>query len=204
MINYKLFTVLAIILTFAISYDNAYADTDYGTVESSIKITGNSILTSDNTQTVAFEAGDRYGISVTNIDDFDGDGVPDIVIAMGGAHGYHISEGDTAMNILLMNSNGTVKDQRAITYDAIGLPDGCYDSVHFVKNEMGFGEKITWLGSITEGLDPMYTMLAGPPNTPLALNAISVVVSSPSSSRKIISSTMLLSVTSVWISASLR
>jgi len=153
MVNYKLFTVLAIILTFTISYDNAFAD--YGTVDSSIKITGNSILSSDNTQTVAFEAGDRYGISVTNIDDWNNDGVPDIVMAMGGAHGYHISEGDTAMSILLMNSNGTVKEQRAITYDAIGLPDGCYDSVHFVKDEMGFGEKITWLGSITPGLDPV-------------------------------------------------
>ena len=131
MINYKLFTVLAIILTFAISYDNAFAD--YGTVDSSIKITGNSILSSNVTQTVAFEAGDRMGISVTNIDDFDGDGVPDIVIAMGGAHTYHISEGDTAMMILLMNSNGTVKDQRAITYDAIGLPDGCYNSATFDK-----------------------------------------------------------------------
>ena len=135
--------------------DYAFADNGFGTVDSSIKITGHSILSSDNTQTVAFEAGDRYGISVINIDDLDSDGVPDIVMAMGGAHTYHISEGDTAMSILLMNSNGTVKEQRAITYDSIGLPDGCYDSATFDKRDIGFGEKLTWLGSITPGLDPI-------------------------------------------------
>lgn len=137
----------------AISVVDAYAD--YGMVLDSAKITGNTVLTSNTTQTVAFEAGDRMGISVTNIEDFDGDGVPDIIIAMGGAHTSHISEGDRAMNILLMNSDGTVKDQRAITYDEKGLPDGCYNSAAFDKNDIGFGEKITWLGSLTEGLDPV-------------------------------------------------
>lgn len=153
MLNYKLLTVFAMLLISPILFVDAFAQ--YGTVESSIKITGNSILSSNNTQTVGFEAGDRFGISITNIDDFDGDGTPDMVIAMGGAHTYHISEGDTAMMILLMNSNGTVKDQRAITYDEQGLPDGCYDSATFDKGEIGFGEKITWLGSLTEGLDPV-------------------------------------------------
>ncbi len=137
----------------AISVVDAYAD--YGIVLDSTKITGNTVLTSNTTQTVAFESGDRMGISVTNIEDFDGDGVPDIIIAMGGAHSPHISEGDRVMNILLMNSDGTVKDQRAITYDENGLPDGCYNSAAFDKNDIGFGEKITWLGSLTEGLDPV-------------------------------------------------
>jgi len=153
MLNYKLLTVIAVILISPILFVDAFAQ--YGTVESSIKITGNSILSINNTQTVAFEAGDRFGISITNIDDFDGDGTPDMVIAMGGAHTNHISEGDKAMIILLMNSDGTVKDQRAITYDEQGLPDGCYNSAVFNKDGIGFGEKITWLGSITDGLDPV-------------------------------------------------
>jgi len=146
-------TLMLVTIVSAISVVDAYAD--YGMVLDSAKITGNTVLTSNTTQTVAFEAGDRMGISVTNIEDFDGDGVPDIIIAMGGAHTSHISEGDRAMNILLMNSDGTVKDQRAITYDEKGLPDGCYNSAAFDKNDIGFGEKITWLGSLTEGLDPV-------------------------------------------------
>ena len=137
-----------------------FADSDVGTVESSLKITGNTILSSNNSQTVVFEEQDRMGITVTDIEDFDGDGVSDIVIGMGGAHTYHISEGDRAMNILLMNSDGTIKDQRAITYDEKGLPDGCYDSTAFDKDDIGFGEKITWLGSITEGQDPVLMVVS--------------------------------------------
>ncbi len=50
----------------SISVADAYAD--YGIVLDSTKITGNTVLTGNSTQTVAFEAGDRMGISVTNIE----------------------------------------------------------------------------------------------------------------------------------------
>ena len=43
----------------AISVADAYADISYGTVLDSVKITGNTVLTSNATQTVAFEKGDR-------------------------------------------------------------------------------------------------------------------------------------------------
>ena len=83
----------------------------------------------------ALSENDIFGIDLTNLEDFDGDGVSDIAV---GAQGTNNNTG--AVYILFLNENGTVK-----TYQKISSNDG-----NFLNLEEGdyFGSSIKNMGDI--------------------------------------------------------
>ena len=130
----------------------AFSDSGFGTVESSILINDKTTLTSNSSETVAFVQDERWGLEVVNVGDLDGNGVPDILISRGDT--TSVQYGETVMLLFLMESNGDIKEQRKITYDEAGLTPSCYDS-SILTDSHGFGEKMTYLGPLSDGKDPV-------------------------------------------------
>lgn len=72
------------------------------------------------------ENDDRFGSAVAGIGDLDGDGVPDAVVGAAGDAGGGASRG--ALYLLLLNSDGTVRQQRKIPAEEAGLDSAAYDN----------------------------------------------------------------------------
>ena len=103
-----------------------------GTVKSSQKIA------SDTGGGPTLANGDRFGRSVSSLGDFDGDGVSDLAVGAYGDKTGGTNRG--AVHVLLLNSDGTVKNSRKIasnTGGAPGLADGD-----------GFGISVSSLGDL--------------------------------------------------------
>ena len=82
---------------------------------------------------------DRFGNAVAGIGDIDGDGIPDIIVGA-----YRDSDGGTARGaayVLMLNANGTVKDEQKISSTQGGLTGP-------IANTDWFGSSVAAIGDI--------------------------------------------------------
>lgn len=84
-----------------------------------------------------FSNNEQFGIDVASIGDVNKDGIPDI--AVGSIHGSPSANQPGGVWILLLNSNGTVKDYHLIS-------GGKSSFSALLSNEGVFGSSIAWLG----------------------------------------------------------
>jgi len=121
-----------------------------GTVKSQVKISdGLGGLAADS-----LDAGDNFGSAVATIGDLDGDGVADIAVGARFDQTTGVNEG--AVYVLLMNSNGTVKNQVRISNGLSGLNDGS------LGNQDHFGSAVAGPGDL-DG-DGVPDIVVGAPN----------------------------------------
>lgn len=143
------------------------------TVKAQVKITDNSGGFADGT----LDAGDLFGSSVAALGDIDGDGVNDI--AVGAAGDENGAESQGAIYVLLMNSDGTVKDQRKFSDDLGGLPAGTLDGGD------RFGSGLTSVGDLDgDGIEDLVVGASGDEHTDGGEGAAYVLLMNPDGSIK--------------------
>ena len=124
-----MFLILSLGITYTITYQNV----------SAVEIVSSTIVINNNTANGPFLSNsDRFGSSITNIGDLNGDGTSDIAV---GAFGDD-AEGDNsgAIHIMLLNSNGTVSDTIEINNNTANGPD--------LNTSDEFGTSITNIGDL--------------------------------------------------------
>ena len=84
------------------------------------------------------EVGDTWGSAFTSVGDIDGDQVPDLAFGEPGA-----SDGRGVVDLLFMNSDGTVKSTAMISDQPVG-------TLHSRSNRVSFGRRLSGLGDFNQ------------------------------------------------------
>jgi prepilin-type N-terminal cleavage/methylation domain-containing protein len=138
-----------------------FMNTD-GTVKSSVKISD-----SLNGGPAGLDSSDRFGSSVASIGDLDGDSVTDLVV--GASRDENIDEGEGAIHILFMNTDGTVKSSVKISDSLNGGPAG----LDFFDD---FGSSVASIGDLDgDGFADLAVGALGDENTDEAEGAMYIL-----------------------------